>query len=124
MYAATLANKGSLTITGSVFTNNLSNAGGEAIGDTCTSCTITGCTISGNTESGIWATGALNLYSCTIEDNYGGNGGGVDELGGYLLMKNCLVEGNTGTGGGLSISSSLIENSIIADCQRAHKTGH
>jgi hypothetical protein len=98
-----ILNNGSLSITGSTFSNNHGGSGG-----------------------GVHTFGTLTLKNSTLSGNDATNGGGLMYSGGPASITNCTITGNTGYGGGIynhvyelgggSVPAGVftIRNSIVA----------
>jgi hypothetical protein len=74
--------------------------------DTGAACNIWQLSIGGGTDSGIKNSGGLTLGSCTISDNDGRNGGGINNNGGSLFVYDSVIAENfadvaAGKGGGI-----------------------
>ncbi|MHC4388342.1 MAG: LamG-like jellyroll fold domain-containing protein [Planctomycetota bacterium] len=97
--------------------------------------TITDCNISGNTPRGVYAQlgdgGQITISACTIADNNGANGAGVqiDTNDADLVIEDCSITGNFGGsyGGGIYLddfNKVTIEGCTITDNSTDHDSDY
>ncbi|HEY6333831.1 MAG TPA: right-handed parallel beta-helix repeat-containing protein [Blastocatellia bacterium] len=97
---------GSLTMNGCTVTDCSSTTanGGGILAEGTATLALTNCTLSGNSAAGIGGGFAINsgsaaLTNCTISSNSAGDDGGgasLPNIGGTLIINNCIIAGNTG----------------------------
>ena len=72
-------------------------------------------------------TGSLTLRNCTISENRGANGGGVDSQDGDLVLTNCIITGNRADfrGGGIYSERGKVtlQNCVITNNTAVHTGG-
>ena len=121
-------NQGTLTITNSTITNNLTNQFGGGINNSGT-LAVTNSTFTGNmaTDGGgiNSSSGTTTISGSTFSGNTGTHaGGGISISGGRLAVTNSTFSGNTGTeeggginsnGGTLTVTNSTFTDNMAAD---------
>ena len=119
-----ILNNGTLTLTNSIVSGNMtSNSGGGIYNDGGTT-TLTNSTVSGNTATngrggGIYnLNGTTTLTNSTVSGNTSGNGGGILNQSGTLTLTGSTVSGNTSgnSGGGILNldGTSTLTNSTVS----------
>ncbi len=125
-------NTGSLTITGSMVSDNSAGDFGGGIDNSGGTLTIADCTISDNDDSGRGGGGGiyneltslLTITDSTVSNNSASEGGGISTVG-TLTLKNSTIAGNSavgfgsneiGVGGGIfALNPMTLTNCTIAD---------
>ena len=115
-----IVNSGTLTVTRSAFSNNDGGSNGGGIANTGT-LTVTGSTFSGNNAAfgaGIYTTGTLTVSDSTVANNAAQFGGGIYINGGTATVTGSTVSKNSATpgdGGGIEewSGSLALANTIL-----------
>ena len=125
-------NAGTLTVSNSVFSNNVSNQGAGIFDDAyfatamVIDCSFTNNNTSFNGEGGgIWSGGPMTVLDCSFTNNtaVGGDGGGIfnNGAGGILTVTNSTFISNTAASGG-GIFNNSAGGATVTDCAFANNS--
>jgi predicted outer membrane repeat protein len=134
-YGGGIFSEGTLTVSNSVFSSNGGHRGGVIYADNTLAMSkcnlsangavsgggalfvgtaiISNCTLSGNRTqefAGSMDIGGGTISCSTISNNTTGDpefAGGIDDLGGTVIISNCTISGNTGGSGGIRNTGTL-----------------